>query len=500
MNCVPGVKAWPSARTGSLGPERKTSPILSIYDDDCQAWESSCIYQPWLVEHEGTYYNFYNAAEGGTEQIGLATSQDLMNWTRYEGNPIVQVQPGGYDSSFASDPKVFRDGDHWTMLYFGVGNGGAHIMAAFSTDLLHWTAHPEPLYVAGGNPSGLDSSYAHKISLVRNPEDGEYYLYYCAVGNQGRGIGLISSKQPEPLVAHWTFDSPEAVGAATVGDDLETVGDAAYSADGIVGGAILLDGDGDYLRLNDMDGLPEGIPTGNSAYTVAAFFKTDSPGRNGIVGWGSPSSGCFNGTRTGTVGEDTSEPDLEAILNYSWGGDVDVARGADVSDGEWHHVAVTYDPTSGMKTIYLDGEQLGDAKSVPVLNVAGENFRLGAIHHSSGDEYFDGLLDDLRIYRVALGAEEILALYEELVSPETLEGDLNGDGTVGSADLDLVRANWGQSTSEGDANGDMLVGSADLDIVRANWGRSIPTSAVPEPGAVLLVAILTLFGVWKRRR
>ena len=86
------------------------------------------------------------------------------------------------------------------MFYFGVGNGGAHIMAAFSRDLLHWTAHPEPLYKAGGHPGGLDKQYAHKISLVFNPQNDTFYLYYCACGNKGRGIGLITSKplaQPE---------------------------------------------------------------------------------------------------------------------------------------------------------------------------------------------------------------------------------------------------------------------------------------------------------------
>ena len=100
----------------------------------------------------------------------------------------------------ASDPKVFHDGDHWTMFYFGLGaNGHANIMAAFSTDLLNWTASPQPLYLAGGNPSGLDSTYAHKISLVYNSQNDTYYMYYCAVGNQGRGIGLLTSRPlPEP--------------------------------------------------------------------------------------------------------------------------------------------------------------------------------------------------------------------------------------------------------------------------------------------------------------
>jgi hypothetical protein len=61
-------------------------------------------------------------------------------------------------------------------------------------DRAHWTAHPEPLYKAGGNPGGLDSQYAHKISLVRNPKNDTFCLFCCACGNKGRGIGLITSK------------------------------------------------------------------------------------------------------------------------------------------------------------------------------------------------------------------------------------------------------------------------------------------------------------------
>lgn len=128
------------------------------------------------------------------EQMGVATSHDLLTWQRHAGNPIVRVRPGGYDAQFCSDGKVFRDGDHWVMFYFGVGHGGAHVMAAFSRDLLHWTAHAEPFYKAGGHPGGLDAQYAHKISLLYNSTNGTYYMYYCAVGNQGRVIGLLTSK------------------------------------------------------------------------------------------------------------------------------------------------------------------------------------------------------------------------------------------------------------------------------------------------------------------
>ena len=188
----PGYEGIASSADGLSWQRAKDTPTLSIYDPDCANWEKDCIYQPWLVEYNNQFYDFYNAASGSTEQTGLALSDNLFDWTRYPDNPIVKVRPGGFDSQFASDPKVYRDGDHWIMFYFGVGQGGAHIMAAFSRDLIHWTAHPEPLYRAGGHPGGLDQTYAHKTSLVYNPKNKTFYLYYCAVGNQGRGIGLIT--------------------------------------------------------------------------------------------------------------------------------------------------------------------------------------------------------------------------------------------------------------------------------------------------------------------
>lgn len=52
------------------------------------------------------------------------------------------------------------------------------------------------------------------------------------------------------------------------------------------------------------------------------------------------------------------------------------------------------------------------------------------------------------------------------------DGDVNGDGEVNLADLNLVLANFGQATSEGDANGDGNVDLADLNLVLANFGTS----------------------------
>ena len=84
-----------------------------------------------------------------------------------------------------------------------------------------------------------------------------------------------------------------------------------------------------------------------------------------------------------------------------------------------------------------------------------------------------------------------------------LDGDLDGDGFVGSSDLDVVRGNWGSlvtagDLSMGDPSGDGTVGSADLDIVRGNWG-STTAATVPEPSCLLMFAFGMLFAGLRRR-
>ena len=195
----PGYEGLACSEDGLIWKRAKNEPVLSVYQDDCKTWEKDCIYQPWLLEYKGSYYDFYNAANGSVEQTGLALSDDLFAWERYAHNPVIPIGPkGSYNEKFSSDPKVFRDHDHWVCFFFGVGHQGAHIMIAFSRDLYHWTVDPEPLYKAGGNPSGIDGKYAHKISLVWNPADETYYMFYCAVDQKdNRGIGLITSKPIE---------------------------------------------------------------------------------------------------------------------------------------------------------------------------------------------------------------------------------------------------------------------------------------------------------------
>jgi len=192
----PGYEGVATSEDGIRWRRAEDQPryILSVHESDAGAWEKDCIYQPWLVEYAGKFYNYYNAANGPLEQIGLALSNDLLHWSRYAGNPVIRNRSDCDDAVMAADGKVFRDGDHWVMFYFGARHGKAHVMVAFSRDLLHWTARREPILRAGGHPDGLDADYAHKISLVRNPKNDAWYMFYNAVGKKDRGIGLVTDK------------------------------------------------------------------------------------------------------------------------------------------------------------------------------------------------------------------------------------------------------------------------------------------------------------------
>ncbi|MEZ6192191.1 MAG: hypothetical protein R3C45_13005 [Phycisphaerales bacterium] len=77
-----------------------------------------------------------------------------------------------------------------------------------------------------------------------------------------------------------------------------------------------------------------------------------------------------------------------------------------------------------------------------------------------------------------------------------LEGDLNGDGFVGIADLNLVLGNWNQTIPPGDPladpSGDGFVGIADLNLVLGNWNAGTPPvgqQPIPEPMSCLSFAI-----------
>jgi len=187
----------------------------------------------------------------------------------------------------------------------------------------------------------------------------------------------------------------------------------------------------------------------------------------------------------------------------------DAGRGASDSFGTIYLEEGTYDLdlrwfewTGGdnVELSYAVGQQLGwDASRFQLLgNAQPQPENLFEVFYAAGThDGFDGAFD---LLGDNLTFEDQSAYYDG--GSTAIPGDLNGDGTVNSGDLDIVRGNWGQIVSpntDGDATGDGFVNSADLDVVRANWGATAAAS-VPEPAtfALLLGLAALAFGRFRR--
>src|SRR5262249_48947283 len=134
---------------------------------DGQAWERGGLYKSYLVRDDGTYYLFYNAKNRTEwpwkEQTGLATSRDLVKWSRCACNPIIANGPKGTpDSLFASDPAVLRYHQTWAAYYFGLADDSkARELLALGADPAHLAKINQPL-IDVGPPGTIDERYAHK--------------------------------------------------------------------------------------------------------------------------------------------------------------------------------------------------------------------------------------------------------------------------------------------------------------------------------------------------
>src|SRR5207248_6393692 len=99
-----------------------------------------------------------------------------------------------------------------------------------------------------------------------------------------------------------------------------------------------------------------------------------------------------------------------------WGGGVRITSAARVNDGVFHHLAVTYDGTT--ETAYVDGVAIGSTAFTQYPYTSVYKYQLGTGYSggrpatNGGLFYFNGLLDEVSVYRRPLSAAEVRAIYQ----------------------------------------------------------------------------------------
>ena len=75
----------------------------------------------------------------------------------------------------------------------------------------------------------------------------------------------------------------------------------------------------------------------------------------------------------------------------------------------WHHIAVTYDASTGLCTAYLDGSVVN---SMPISGAlqASAHFVIGG-HQAGTTRNWNGLIDEVAVWNRALGADYIAELW-----------------------------------------------------------------------------------------
>ena len=179
----------------------KAVPALSPSDADARPFERKTIYKHYVVEDASRslgarFVDYYNAKQKGEwhERIGMAVSDDLVNWRRYGDKPVIDdCVPGR--AGISGDPMIRRIGDVWVMFYFGYnwrpGEKGAFDTFACSRDLVNWTKWTGEPLLRTSEP--YDRVHAHKPWVIKH--DGVVYHFYCAVGDSGRGLALATSRR-----------------------------------------------------------------------------------------------------------------------------------------------------------------------------------------------------------------------------------------------------------------------------------------------------------------
>jgi hypothetical protein len=262
---------------------------------------------------------------------------------------------------------------------------------------------------------------------------------------------------PPTLVAGYAFDE----GSGGVANDASGAGHI-----GNISGATWVGGrHGMALSFNGTDASVDLGALGTfyqSGFTLEAWVKKTTATKNDVtvVGSWTPSGGPM-------LWVDHIATRYQLVMNVGLANYLD--SGTNPVAGAWQHIAATYDGTTAR--FYIDGVEVA-SRAVSVSIGSSNSWRIGAYGSSAGG-FFDGLIDDVRIYNGAITATQIQTDMNQPVAPfapppdttpPSAPGTLTATGGFGQATLA-----WGAATDN--------VGVTTYDVYRSTTTGFTPTAA-----------------------
>ncbi len=215
-----------------------------------------------------------------------------------------------------------------------------------------------------------------------------------------------NSKNTNGLVGFWSFNGPDTT--ATTATDVSgssntlTFSGGVVKSAGKVGQALSFDGSSGYLHITTFSGPP------SSRMTLCTWMKTPGTGATQFIL-------NINRNPGNIVNEGIWQININGKLHFwdytgSAYGFVDPGTESNtaVTDNKWHFACFVKNNTAG--TYYLDGAANGAVTALSSVSYGSADWSVGKDYRDGGS-YFNGSLDDLRIYNRALSATEIAALY-----------------------------------------------------------------------------------------
>jgi hypothetical protein len=283
-----------------------------------------------------------------------------------------------------------------------------------------------------GPPTDLTSSSNQLSWTAPSDNGGSSITGYYVTASKDINSGFVEYPFTSSPISYWKFDGP-ITGLADFGNLANDVrlggGSLTYdTVNGKIAGALNLDGNSWLTVPNSFNynfvNPNAASPVCGTPFSISFFMKGNqiSPQYSSVGLISKSDGGSFTGK-----GWDVwlqGYTDTRGIINFniesadSSTTTAMVGRIANILDGQWHHIAVTYTggtlPGSGSCTgaagmkIYVDGDSSGTYQVYNNLSgttsVNNIPVKIGGLASTSSGYMFKGELDDVRIYNVALNA------------------------------------------------------------------------------------------------